>query len=117
MLRSQAKVSPRGPRMVAMRPLCDLSEFGLLARTAGVTLKGLCPLRILTKEPEVPWILPSAAALLVGAYFRISCPNFENAAMRSFRFGHWVMLLREKKPSSGLAVARHSWAISAQVAS
>ena len=31
-------------------------------------LKGLCPLRIPAKEPEVPWILPSAAALGAGSF-------------------------------------------------
>ena len=37
--------------------------------------------------------------------------------MRSLRSGHFSMLFAEKKPSSGFSVARHSWAISAQVAS
>ena len=44
-------------------------------------------------------------------------PNWEKAAMRSLRLGHFSMLFSEKKPSSGSSVARHSWAISAQVAS
>ena len=60
------------------------------------------------------WVPGSSFGL---PYLRMAWPNWEKAAMRSLRLGHCSMLFSEKKPSSGFSVARHSWAISAQVAS
>ncbi len=77
---SQSKKSPHGPRLGAMVRWFVETKFCLLARAEWVSRwdtfscngltglcsdlpKGRCPFGNPTKEPVVPWILPSAAAL------------------------------------------------------
>ena len=63
-------------------------------------------------------LLPTPYCLLpLLPYLSIASPNAAKAFTRSFRSGHLAMDFSVNRPSAGSSVARHSWAMRAQVAS
>ena len=79
-------------------------------------MKLLLPRSGIRRQP--PFLFPFPYCLLpLLRYLSIASPNAAKAFTRSFRSGHLAMDFSVNRPSAGSSVARHSWAMRAQVAS